>query len=116
MVADQIGAAVGVVAVVFPRLDPQHPLGGLGHQGGVFAKQIGPVYLELVAKLRHHQRDQAFCDRAQAPAVLRQEPLPAAEIPLVEEGTAGQARHTFAALDHHQGPHIGLGSRQSWGP
>ena len=108
VVPDQIGAAVRIIAVVFPLLDPDHPRGGLGDQGGVFAQQVGPVHLELCPELRHHQHDQGGRDGAQAPAVLREEPLPTAEIALVEEDAAGDARHTCAALDHHQGPHIAL--------
>ena len=108
MVADQIGAAIGVVAMVFPLLDAQHAFGGLGHQRGVFAQQIGAVNLELCAQPLHHEPDEALCDRCQAPVVPCEEPLPATEIALVEEGAAGEARQTFAPLDHHEGPQIAL--------
>jgi hypothetical protein len=47
--------------------------------------------------------------------VLRQEALPAAEIALVEEGAAGEARETFATLDHHQGPQRALEVRKAGG-
>ena len=47
-----------------PLLDARHTRGGLGHQGGVCAEPRGPVYLELVPQLRHHQRHQAGGDGA----------------------------------------------------
>jgi hypothetical protein len=107
VVAHQGGTPVGVVAMVCPLLHAQHALGGLGDQGGVCAQPVGPVPLEPVAERGHHQRDEALGERCQAPAVLCEEPLPAAESALVEESTPGEARQTCATLDHHQRPHIG---------
>jgi hypothetical protein len=46
------------------------------------------MHLQLIPELAHDQCDQAVRDGTQAPAVLGQKALPAAEIALVEEGAA----------------------------